>query len=164
MASLLTAVKYGGAVAACSLAGGSELTTTVLPFLLRGVNLLGIDSVMRPKANRVEAWECLAKDLPLEKLDALTSRADLKDLPELADKISARTSGRRRRRFLKPSLHGGMTSRQLHETVVIDDRESVHQRVVGQAAEGEVGAEHVKGTVPSRSFQACGKSTASNAA
>jgi acrylyl-CoA reductase (NADPH) len=87
LASLLTAIKYGGSVAACGLAGGNEFTTTVLPFLLRGVNLLGIDSVMCSKARRVAAWERLAKDLPLDKLDALTSRAGLKDLPALADKI-----------------------------------------------------------------------------
>ncbi|HXP97966.1 MAG TPA: acryloyl-CoA reductase, partial [Telmatospirillum sp.] len=87
LASLLTAVKYGGSVASCGLAGGNDLATTVLPFLLRGVNLLGIDSVMCPKASRIAAWERLARDLPLDKLDALTSRAGLKDLPDLADKI-----------------------------------------------------------------------------
>jgi acrylyl-CoA reductase (NADPH) len=87
LASLLTAVKHGGSVAACGLAGGNELSTTVLPFLLRGVNLLGIDSVMCPKAGRIAAWNRLAADLPLGKLDALTSRAGLKDLPDLADKI-----------------------------------------------------------------------------
>jgi acrylyl-CoA reductase (NADPH) len=87
LASLLTAVTYGGSVASCGLAGGNDLATTVLPFLLRGVNLLGIDSVMRPKASRIAAWERLGRDLPLDKLDALTSRAGLKDLPDLADKI-----------------------------------------------------------------------------
>jgi acrylyl-CoA reductase (NADPH) len=87
LASLLTGIKYGGSVAACGLAGGNELTTTVLPFLLRGVNLLGIDSVMCPKAQRIAVWDRLARDLPLDKLDALTCRAGLKDLPDLADKI-----------------------------------------------------------------------------
>jgi acrylyl-CoA reductase (NADPH) len=87
LASVLAAVKHRGSVAACGLAGGSELSTTVLPFLLRGVNLLGIDSVLCPKASRIEAWDRLAKDLPKGRLDALTSRAGLKDLPELADKI-----------------------------------------------------------------------------
>lgn len=87
LASLLTAVKYGGSVAACGLAGGNDLSTTVLPFLLRGVNLLGIDSVMCPKTSRLAAWERLGRDLPLAKLDALTGRAGLKDLPALADKI-----------------------------------------------------------------------------
>ncbi len=87
LASVLTGVKYGGSVASCGLAGGSDLTTTVLPFLLRGVNLLGIDSVMCPKAARVAAWDRLAKDLPLDKLDALTGHAGLKDLPALAEQI-----------------------------------------------------------------------------
>jgi acrylyl-CoA reductase (NADPH) len=87
LASVLTGVKSGGSVAACGLAGGSDLTTTVLPFLLRGVNLLGIDSVMCSQARRIAAWKRLAVDLPLGKLDALTSRAGLKDLPALADKI-----------------------------------------------------------------------------
>ncbi|MDR3439057.1 MDR family oxidoreductase [Telmatospirillum sp.] len=87
LASVLTAVKYGGSVASCGLAGGNEMTTTVLPFLLRGVNLLGIDSVMCPKAARVAAWERLARDLPQDKLDALTSHASLKDVPALAEKI-----------------------------------------------------------------------------
>lgn len=87
LASVLSAVKYRGSVAACGLAGGNELSTTVLPFLLRGVNLLGIDSVMCPKAARIAAWDRLGRDLPLDKLDALTSSAGLKDLPALADKI-----------------------------------------------------------------------------
>lgn len=87
LASVLTGIKYGGAVAACGLAGGNQLSTTVLPFLLRGVALLGIDSVMCPKADRIAAWERLAHDLPLDKLDALTGRAGLKDLPELAGRI-----------------------------------------------------------------------------
>ncbi len=89
LASVLASMRYHSSVAACGLAGGNELSTTVLPFLLRGVNLLGIDSVMCPKATRVEAWERLAHDLPLDKLDALTSRAGLKDLPALAERILA---------------------------------------------------------------------------
>ena len=87
LASLLTAMKYGGSVAACGLAGGNELTTSILPFLLRGVNLLGIESVMCPKAIRIAVWDRLANDLPLDKLNALTCQAGLKDLPGLADKI-----------------------------------------------------------------------------
>jgi acrylyl-CoA reductase (NADPH) len=89
LASVLTAVKYGGSVAACGLAGGNELTTTVLPFLLRGANLLGIDSVMCPKEIRVATWERLARDLPFDKLDALTGHATLTDLPALAERILA---------------------------------------------------------------------------
>jgi acrylyl-CoA reductase (NADPH) len=61
----------------------------VVPFLLRGINLLGIDSVMCPKPLRERAWQRLAAEMPLAKLDALTSRAGLKDLPALADKILA---------------------------------------------------------------------------
>jgi acrylyl-CoA reductase (NADPH) len=87
LASVLAGLRYGGAVAACGLAGGNDLSTTVLPFLLRGVNLLGIDSVMCPLPLRRQAWQRLARDLPLAKLDALTSHAGLKDLPQLADAI-----------------------------------------------------------------------------
>ena len=89
LATVLASLKYRGAVAACGLAGGSDLGTTVLPFLLRGVNLLGIDSVMCPKPQRVEAWSRLVADLPMGKLDTLTSRAGLKDLPGLAERILA---------------------------------------------------------------------------
>ncbi len=89
LASVLASMRYHSSVAACGLAGGSDLATTVLPFLLRGVNLLGIDSVMCPKPVRIEAWSRLAQDLPPAKLDAMTSRAGLKDLPALADRILA---------------------------------------------------------------------------
>jgi len=89
LASVLATLRYGASVAACGLAGGAEMATTVLPFLLRGVNLLGIDSVMCPPDRRAEAWGRLARDLPLDKLDSLTTRAGLKDLPALADKILA---------------------------------------------------------------------------
>jgi acrylyl-CoA reductase (NADPH) len=87
LASILATLKHRGSVAACGLAGGSEVTTTLLPFLLRGVNLLGIDSVLSPKAERIEAWTRLARQLPVDKLDAMTTRAGLKDLPGLAEKI-----------------------------------------------------------------------------
>lgn len=87
LASILASLRYHSSVASCGLAGGNDLSTTVIPFLLRGVNLLGIDSVMCPKPHRIEAWNRLARDLPMDKLDSLTSRAGLKDLPTLADKI-----------------------------------------------------------------------------
>jgi acrylyl-CoA reductase (NADPH) len=80
-------MAYGASVAACGNAGGVELGTTVLPFILRGVNLLGIDSVMCPAPQRKEAWARLARDLPLDKLDAMTSTAKLGDAPALAEKI-----------------------------------------------------------------------------
>ncbi|MEE8334051.1 MAG: MDR family oxidoreductase [Alphaproteobacteria bacterium] len=87
LAALLTQIKYGGAVAACGLAGGAELSTTVLPFLLRGVNLLGIDSVMCPGPRRVAAWAAIADKMPRDALGALAETATLEDLPGLADKI-----------------------------------------------------------------------------
>ncbi len=87
LASVLSRLTYGGSVAACGLAGGSDLTTSILPFLLRGIRLLGIDSVMCPRAQRVIVWSRLACDLPITKLDALTTYANLTDLPSLADEI-----------------------------------------------------------------------------
>ena len=87
LATVLTQLKYRASVAACGLAGGSDLPATVIPFLLRGVNLLGIDSVMCPREERVEAWRRLARDLPLDTLDQMTEIAPLAALPELAPKI-----------------------------------------------------------------------------
>ncbi|HLI20933.1 MAG TPA: MDR family oxidoreductase [Stellaceae bacterium] len=87
LACVLTQLKYGMSVAACGLAGGNELATTVIPFLLRGVNLLGIDSVRCPLPRRQDAWMCLARDLPLAKLDALTQEVRLADVPALAGQI-----------------------------------------------------------------------------
>jgi acrylyl-CoA reductase (NADPH) len=71
------------------LAGGSGLPATVIPFLLRGVNLLGIDSVMQPFASRQAAWARLAKDLPLQKLEQMILPATLADLPRLGAEILA---------------------------------------------------------------------------
>lgn len=87
LATVLTQMKYRGSVAACGLAAGPKLETTVIPFLLRGVNLLGIDSVMCPMPQRRQIWERLARDLPLGKLDAMTVGAKLADLPRLAGDI-----------------------------------------------------------------------------
>jgi len=87
LARVLGQIKYGGSVAAVGLAGGSSLPTTVIPFLLRGVNLLGIDSVMQPYENRKRAWDRIATDLPLEKLEAMVSSATLSDLPALGRDI-----------------------------------------------------------------------------
>jgi len=87
LATVLTQLKYGASVAACGLAGGNDLPASVIPFLLRGVNLLGIDSVMCPKPRREAAWSRIARDLPMAKLDAMTSVVPLGDLPELAGKI-----------------------------------------------------------------------------
>ena len=87
LAKLLSQMKYRSAVAACGLAGGADLPGSVIPFLLRGVRLLGIDSVMCPIPERREAWDRLARDLPLEQLDAVTSVAPLSEVPGLAGQI-----------------------------------------------------------------------------
>jgi acrylyl-CoA reductase (NADPH) len=87
LAAVLTQMAYGASVAACGNAGGVELPTTVLPFILRGVNLLGVDSVMCPGPQRKEAWARLARDLPLDKLDAMTSTATLVEALDLAQAI-----------------------------------------------------------------------------
>ncbi|MGR3524702.1 MAG: acryloyl-CoA reductase [Paracoccaceae bacterium] len=87
LARVLGQMKYGASDAAVGLAGGAGLPATVVPFLLRGVNLLGIDSVMQPYANRLRAWERIAKDLPMDKLEAMIQPATLADLPELGAEI-----------------------------------------------------------------------------
>ncbi len=87
LATILTQLKYRASVAACGLAGGSDLPATVIPFLLRGVNLLGIDSVMCPGEERREAWCRLARDLPLDRLEQMTQIVPLSALPELAPKL-----------------------------------------------------------------------------
>jgi acrylyl-CoA reductase (NADPH) len=87
LARVLGQIKYGGSVAAVGLAGGTALPATVIPFLLRGVNLLGIDSVMRPYADRLRAWERIARDLPMAKLEAMVVPAGLGDLPGLGAAI-----------------------------------------------------------------------------
>jgi acrylyl-CoA reductase (NADPH) len=87
LATVLAQMKYGAAVAACGLAGGSSLNTTILPFILRGVDLLGIDSVMQPAGNRQRIWQRIVDDLPLDKLDAMTTVRPLADVPQLAPEI-----------------------------------------------------------------------------
>ena len=87
LATILTQLKYRASVAACGLAGGSELPATVIPFLLRGVNLLGIDSVMCPRDERIEAWRRLALDLRPDRLERMIQTVPLSALPELAPKI-----------------------------------------------------------------------------
>jgi len=95
LARVLGQMAYGHSVAAVGLAGGSTLETTVLPFLLRGVNLLGIDSVMCPPARRRAAWTRLAKELPMDKLDAMTTEAGLGDLLGLGkDILKGKVRGR----------------------------------------------------------------------
>lgn len=87
LARLLGQMKYGASVAAVGLAGGAQLPATVIPFLLRGVNLLGIDSVMQPVARREAAWRRIATDLPREKLAAMTRLVRLDDVAELGPAI-----------------------------------------------------------------------------
>ncbi|HLI10568.1 MAG TPA: MDR family oxidoreductase [Alphaproteobacteria bacterium] len=77
LANLLSQIKYRGSVASCGLAGGSDLPATVIPFIIRGVNLLGIDSVLCPRERRMIAWQRLARDLPLAKLDTMVERVPL---------------------------------------------------------------------------------------
>lgn len=87
LARVLGQLKYGASAAAVGLAGGAQLPTTVIPFLLRGVNLLGIDSVMQPYEARTRAWARLARDLPMDKIDPMIQPATLDDLPDLGAKI-----------------------------------------------------------------------------
>ncbi|MCB1366348.1 MAG: oxidoreductase [Rhodobacteraceae bacterium] len=95
LARVLGQMKYGTSVAAVGLAGGAALPATVIPFLLRGVNLLGIDSVMQPYANRLRAWERIARDLPMARLEAMVQAATLADLPRLgADILKGQVRGR----------------------------------------------------------------------
>jgi acrylyl-CoA reductase (NADPH) len=86
-ARALAQVKYGGAAAVCGLAGGPSFPGSILPFILRGVSVYGIDSVMLPKAPREEAWRRLGSDLPLDRLDGMVTEAGLSDLMTLAPKI-----------------------------------------------------------------------------
>ena len=89
LANVLSMTKYGGTVAACGLAQGMDLPGSVAPFILRGVTLAGIDSVMAPMEKREEAWARLATDLDMKKLEAMSFRAKLDDVPKLAQEILA---------------------------------------------------------------------------
>src|SRR5215207_8998790 len=95
LANLLAMTKYRGAIAACGLAGGMDLPTSVAPFILRGVSLLGIDSVMAPKALRLEAWSRLASDLDRGRLVAMTTKIPLDRVIEAGrDILEGRVRGR----------------------------------------------------------------------
>lgn len=87
LANVLAQTSYGGAVAACGLAQGMDLPTTVMPFILRGVSLLGIDSVMQPLPRRVEAWNRIVSDLDFAKLDAMTTTVPFDQVIEAAGTI-----------------------------------------------------------------------------
>jgi acrylyl-CoA reductase (NADPH) len=87
LASLLRSMAYRASVAACGLVGGSNLPTTVFPFILRGVNLLGIDSTMSPPEERRAAWSRLVRDLPLDLLEQITQVEPLSNIFTLSDQI-----------------------------------------------------------------------------
>jgi acrylyl-CoA reductase (NADPH) len=95
LATLLRQTRYGGCVAACGLVGGSDLPTTVHPFILRGVTLAGVESVRCPIEVRRVAWERLSRQLSAGLLDEMAEQASLDDVPALAEEIIAgRTRGR----------------------------------------------------------------------
>jgi acrylyl-CoA reductase (NADPH) len=87
LANVLSMTRYGGAIAACGLAGGMDWPATVAPFILRGVTLIGIDSVMCPLERRREAWKRLASDLAASKLAAMTSESDLSGVVEAGRRV-----------------------------------------------------------------------------
>jgi acrylyl-CoA reductase (NADPH) len=89
LARVLGQLQYGASAAAVGLAGGADLPATVIPFLLRGINLLGIDSVLQPYESRVDAWERIARDLPRAQLESMVQPATLGDLPRLGKEILA---------------------------------------------------------------------------
>ena len=95
LANVLAQLKYGGAVAASGLAQGADLPATVMPFILRGVSLIGINSVEAPTALREEAWGRLSSDLDRELLDSLTTSVGLGDAQAVAaDVLAGRVRGR----------------------------------------------------------------------
>ena len=87
LARILGQLNYGASVASVGLAGGAQLPATVIPFLLRGINILGIDSVMQPYDNRLRAWQRVKEALPMDKLESMTTPATLNDLPALGAQI-----------------------------------------------------------------------------
>ncbi len=84
LANVCASLRYGGVIAACGLAGGMDFPGTVAPFILRGITLVGIDSVMRPRADRVEAWRRLSRDLEINKLELLAQEMSLAQALERA--------------------------------------------------------------------------------
>jgi acrylyl-CoA reductase (NADPH) len=89
LANVISMTKYDGCVAACGLAQGMDLASSVAPFILRGVTLAGVDSVMAPRTRRLEAWSRLARDLEIAKLDAITVTRPVTDAVALAPEILA---------------------------------------------------------------------------
>lgn len=89
LANACAATRYGGVVAACGLAGGMDFPATVAPFILRGVSLIGIDSVMCPREKRLKAWQRLEKDLDLSKLGDIANEIGLSETVGAAEKLLA---------------------------------------------------------------------------
>jgi acrylyl-CoA reductase (NADPH) len=87
LASIIGSLAYGRSVAACGLAGGATLNTTVYPFILRAVNLLGINSSVCPYERRLKSWTRLAQELPLDLLDSMTTTAPMSKIPMLSEQI-----------------------------------------------------------------------------
>ncbi len=103
LANLLASLRYRGVVAACGLAAGMDLPSSVAPFILRGVTLVGVDSVMCPKAERIEAWSNLARDLDLATLEEMTTELPLDEVIATAPKF---LEGRVRGRVVVPVAPG----------------------------------------------------------
>ncbi|WP_317925143.1 MULTISPECIES: MDR family oxidoreductase [unclassified Cupriavidus] len=88
LARVLAEMQYGGVVAACGLAGGADLPTTVMPFILRNVNLIGVDSVMLPTQDRIAAWSRVVSDLPFEMLEGISATSvSLEEVKNAADQM-----------------------------------------------------------------------------
>lgn len=95
LANVLAQIRYGGTVAACGLAQGMDLPASVAPFILRGVTLAGVDSVMAPRSLRLAAWDRLAREMDLEKLAAISRTIPLAQAPEAAaDILAGKVRGR----------------------------------------------------------------------
>jgi acrylyl-CoA reductase (NADPH) len=95
LANALAQTRYGGTVTACGLASGMDLPASVAPFILRGVKLIGVDSVMAPKARRIAAWQRLASDLDSGKLESITQEIGLADaLVRARDLLEGKVRGR----------------------------------------------------------------------
>jgi acrylyl-CoA reductase (NADPH) len=95
LANVCASLRYGGVVTACGLAGGLDFPASVAPFILRGITLVGIDSVMRPRADRLEAWRRLSRDLDLQRLELLTEEIALsQSIERAAQLLEGRVRGR----------------------------------------------------------------------
>ena len=95
LANVCATTKYRGVVTACGLAGGMDFPATVAPFILRGVTLVGVDSVMCPRAERIQAWQRLARDLDLSKLDMIGHEISLAEaIPTATELLDGRVRGR----------------------------------------------------------------------